>query len=104
MGFREYPNDFVVEIIEANVNDYNEISGEFKNQVYYLSHEWYDGEYDYVSDLGYYSTRQKAEMAKSLYQFDSEFIEHQDGFEIEEYTIDIMAWKEGFVSWDEMEE
>lgn len=102
-GFNKYPDGFVMNKIEADIDDYNEILGEFDDKVYYLSHEWYDGEYDYVTNIGYYSTQCKAENAKTLMQFDEEFIEHQEGFVVDEYTINEMEWREGFCCWDDME-
>lgn len=102
-GFRDYPERFFVEEIVADVNDFNDTSGEFFAYVYYLTHEWYDGEYDHVSCLGYYSTLQRAEEAEKKYRLDPELIEYQDGFEIDEYEIDEMEWKEGFFIWEEKE-
>ena len=102
-GFNQYPDGFVMNKIKADIDAYNEIPGEFEDKVYYLSHEWYDGEYDYVTNIGYYSTQCKAESAKTLMQFAEEFIEHQEGFIVDEYRIDEMEWKEGFYCWNDME-
>jgi len=102
-GFQKHPDDFEIYIVEADVDDYNDTPGNFDGKVYYLAHEWYDGEYDYVTDIGYYSTQEKAEAALRLYMEDEELREHPDGFSIDEYDLDKMHWTEGFCSWDEME-
>ena len=103
-GFKDYPNSFFYEIVDANIDDYNDIVGEFDKYVYYLSHEWYDGEYDYVTDMGFYTTRKKANTAEKKYRLEPEYIEHQDGFCVDEYKINELHWKEGFCSWDDMDE
>lgn len=97
-GFKEYPNDFYIEQVEADVDDFNDVSGFFENHVYYLSHEWYDEEYDYISSLGYYSSYQMAEAALKKYSSFPEYINHQEGFCIDDYKIDERQWAEGFFS------
>lgn len=96
-GFKDHPEGFKVEEIEADVDDYNDIPGMFKGCVYFLSHEWFDGEFDYVSYLGYYSTQQNAQAAQKKYCMDdNDYFEHQDGFVVDEYMIDQLNWMEGF--------
>lgn len=96
-GFCDYPEDFVIEEWEANVDDFNDICGDFKYTVFYLAHEYYDGvEYDYVTDIGVYSTLKKAERAMSKYRKLPQFKEYTDGFSIDEYEIDKDHWTEGF--------
>ena len=102
-GFREFPEDFHINEIVADVNDYNNVPGEFEGFVYFLSHEWYDGEFDYVSVLGYYSTHQKAEEAKQKYRYDPELMQHPEGFCVDNYKINKREWTEGFFSWREDE-
>jgi hypothetical protein len=101
-GFKNYPEDFSIEEIEANVDDYNETPGEFEKSVFYLYHEYYDGTYDYLSQLGYYADEDSAQKALSLYQLEPEYLEYPDGFCIYEYEIGKSEWNEGFVSWSEM--
>ncbi len=96
-GFIDCPNDFIVEKVEADVNEFNDIPGEFESSVFYLAHEWYDGEFDYVTDLGYYSTEELAKKAQIRYQLDTNFIEHPEGFCISKYIIGECEWKEGFI-------
>lgn len=96
-GFKDFPDDFVISQVKADLNDFNDIPGEFNNVIYYLSHEWYDGEYDIISDLGYYSTYKKAEIAESQYRLEPDIKDHPDGFVIDAYEIDKMEWTEGFV-------
>lgn len=102
-GFKDYPDDFCIEKIEADVDEYNEIPGEFGDYVFFVSHEWYDGEYDYISNLGYYSTLGKAEEAKEMYKRAPELIDYPDGFCIDAYKINKREWKEGFFSWGDEE-
>ena len=101
-GFKENPNDFVIQKIEADTDAFNEVEGVFKETVFYLSHEWYDGEYDHISDLGYYSTQEKADIALEKFKKHDDFIEHLDGFCIAGHEIDKAEWLEGFISWEEM--
>ena len=98
-GFKDYPDDFVIEEVEADIDDFNDNGGEFESIVFYLSHEYYDGEYDYVTDLGYYSSRQLAEKALIKYQADSDLAKHPDGFCINECKIDKREWLEGFFTY-----
>lgn len=102
-GFKEVPEGFTIDEVEADIDEFNDIPGSFKRYVYYLAHEWYDGCYDYVSSLGYYSTRKKAEEGKIKYRCQPELMAHQDGFCIVAYEIDRLEWREGFVSWEEAE-
>ena len=95
-GFNEYPNDFVFEPVYADADDYNDSVGEFDVFVFYLSHEYYNGKYDIISDLGYYSTRKSAEDSLSRYIIENENKNHPDGFCIDEYKIDNPEWLEGF--------
>lgn len=64
-----------------------------------MSHEWYDGEFDYVNHLGYYSSMEKAEEAKEKYKMQEEFKDDLNGFGIDEYEIDVQEWLEGFFTW-----
>lgn len=103
-GFKDYPNRFFYDVINANIDDYNAVVGKFDKYVYYLSHEWYDGEYDFESDLGFYSTKKKANLAEKKYRLEAEYLEHQDGFYIGKYKINEMNWKEGFLAWEELDD
>jgi len=98
-GFKDFPDDFVIEKIEADVDDYNKTAGEFDTSVFYLSHEYYDGEYDHISNLGYYSTQKLAEQAKKRYELEPELIAYPDGFCIDECKIGKREWKEGFFTY-----
>lgn len=102
-GFKEYPDNFMINEIKADVDAYNDILGEFDTYVYFLSHEWYDGEYDYISYLGYYSDLQKAEEAEQKYCREPELVEHPEGFCIDRYEINRRKWTEGFFSYNNME-
>ena len=95
-GFKDFPNDFQEEIVHADTDDFNGSIGEFRGSVFYLAHEYFDGEYDNVSDLGYDSTYENAEKSLSEYRENPEFINYPDGFSIDEYEIDKPEWTEGF--------
>ena len=95
-GFKDFQNDFQEEIVHADTDDFNGSIGEFRGSVFYLAHEYFDGEYDNVSDLGYYSTYENAEKILSEYRENPEFINYPDGFSIDEYEIDKPEWTEGF--------
>ena len=83
------------------MDDFNEEAGEFCQYVYYLTHEWYDGEYDYVTTMGCYSSLEKAKEAEQNYRLDPDLVDHPEGFCIDKYEIDKMEWKEGFFTWKE---
>lgn len=95
-GFKDYPQDFVMEKVEADVDDFNHIPGEFDQYVYYLTHEYYDGEYDNITNIGYYSTHQMAEEAEHRYRLKAEYSEYPNGFCISKYKIDQTHWCFGF--------
>ncbi len=97
-GFIDYPNDFVIETVEAN-GGFENTPNQFDKTVFFLSHEWYDGSYDHVSYLGYYSTRELAEKALEQYKKDPEFIDRLDEFCIDAYEIDKGWWMESFFKW-----
>jgi len=70
--------------------------------VFYLAHEWYDGEYDYITDIAVYSTLEKAEKALKRLKRHKKFKDHPEGFGIDEYEIDKDHWTEGFFIASEM--
>jgi hypothetical protein len=51
-----------------------------------------------IKMLGVYSDKVKAEQAKSKAITKPGFIDHPDGFHIDEYRIDEPHWTEGFVT------
>lgn len=96
-GFCDYPDAFEVEEWEVDVDDYNEVSCDYKESIFYLSHEYYDGAmYDYLTDIGVYSSLEKAKNALRTYQKLPIFKEHSEGFVIDEYEINKDHWTEGF--------
>lgn len=99
-GFKDYPNAFIIEEVEADVDYFNDEIGNFEGYVYELSHEYYDGEYDNVSFLGFYSTLQNAERAERKFRLDEDFVNYPEGFCISKYEIDKKEWTEGFFTWD----
>ena len=105
-GFKDYPDDFIIEKEEADVDDFNDIAGNFDSMVFYLYHEWYDGKYDNITDLGCYSTRELAEKAMENYRNkDPMFTEKPDDFLIDEFIIDKdVCWEDGFYTWEEIDQ
>ena len=96
-GFKDFPDGFTIKRIRVDVNDYNNVSNHHDNQkVYQLSHEWYDGEYDYITELGCYSSYEKALLSKTLYENDDIFKNHKEGFSIDECTLNRKGWIFGF--------
>ncbi len=95
-GFKYYTHDFVIEKVIADIDEYNDISGEFGQYVYFLSHEYYDGQYDNIADIGYYSKYENAKKAEEKYMLKSEFRNHPEGFNIAQYEINQAYWKFGF--------
>lgn len=98
-GFKDFPNDFQKEAVYADTDEFNNSIGEFKDSVFYLAHEYFDGEYDNVSDLGYYSTYENARKSLSKYHEKPEFKNYPDGFCIDEYKIDKPEWTDGFFTY-----
>ena len=99
-GFKDFPNGFVIEQIGANIDVFSDSDDAFDSSVFYLSHEYYDGEFDYISNLGYYSSYSLAQKKQSEYQLEPEYANCLDGFCIDEYEIDKAEWTEGFFVWD----
>ena len=60
-----------------------------------------DGEYDYVTTMGCYSSLEKAKEAEQNYRLDPDLVDHPEGFCIDKYEIDKMEWNEGFFTWKE---
>ena len=95
-GFKDYPKAFKIKTVHADVDDFNDTVGDFTDSVFYLSHEYSDGEYDCISDLGFYSSNEKASAALLKYKKDDEYKNYPDGFSVDNYKIDNTEWNEGF--------
>ena len=95
-GFKDYPDDFKIKTVYADVDDFNGIVGNFVKSVFYLSHEYNDSGYDYVSNLGFYSSEERAVAALKRYKAGDEYVNCPDGFSIDKYEIDHTEWNEGF--------
>lgn len=100
-GFEKYPGGFSVEEIFANIDEYNTIVGEFKKSVFFLIHEYFDGRYEYLTEIGCYENIELANAAKEIYKYDLDLKDYPEGFRIEEYFIDHMEWEEGFITGNE---
>ena len=95
-GFKDYRDDFKIKTVYADVDDFNSIVGNFIKSVFYLSHEYNDSGYDYVSNLGFYSSEERAVAALKRYKAGDEYVNCPDGFSIDKYEIDHTEWYEGF--------
>ena len=95
-GFSDFKDDFEIDAVYADVDDFNSSAGDFKTSVFYLAHEADDGVYDTVTDLGFYSTEENAQRAMDSYKKYECFAKLSDGFSVDEYKIDIPEWEEGF--------
>ena len=95
-GFKDYPDDFKIKTVYADVDDFNIIVENFIKSVFYLSHEYNDSGYDYVSNLGFYSSEERAVAALKRYKAGDEYVNCPDGFSIDKYEIDHTEWNEGF--------
>jgi hypothetical protein len=91
VGFSEYPNGF--KICKYFVN------GESISNVFVLFYEQYciKGKYDEVMCLGVFASRHLAELQCEKYKHDSRYSDWPSGFTIDEYPINELNWKEGFV-------
>lgn len=98
-GYKDYPNDFKIKAVYADVDDFSSVVGNFNESVFHLSHEYSDGEYDYISDLGFYSSNEKAVAAMVRYKTKGCYIKYPQGFSIDEYRINDMEWTEGFFTY-----
>ena len=75
-----------------------------KIYLYELSHE-YEIEksgniYDIITDIGIYTTEEKAEKAVERLKQHPKFKAHPEGFEIGKTEVDHDYWEEGFDIWD----
>lgn len=69
-------------------------------KVYNLEHFYEDeNEIEYLTDLGVYSTKEKAEEALKKFKGHPKFKNHQDGFIIIDYKIDLALWEGGFFTY-----
>lgn len=64
------------------------------------AHRTDDDEED-IKIIGIYDCRQSAEHAIDRMRSRPGFLDHPDGFHIDEYRINQDHWSEGFVSWSD---
>ena len=107
-GFKDYPNDFIVEEYEVIARNNKEIvSGQL---VYFLQHEYSVEEdsviYDYSTNINIFENYDDAKKAmeelikESVFPKSPDGIYAPDGFNIDKCIVDKDNWTEGFVSFD----
>lgn len=95
-GFRDHKNDFKITEYQLDL---------LLPEVYYVQHEYSekneDFEYDVVTEIGLYSTKDEAMSAIDLLKGDNDNLCRidKDGFFIDCYPINNSYWIEGFSSW-----
>lgn len=96
IGFRDYPNDFVVEKISIFSCSKN------TSFLYDLTHfyEDIDGD-DIVTYLGCYSSLKEARNRREMLKYTSRFLSHPEAFLIRHIKLNQCSWCEGFVPNDE---
>ena len=111
-GFRDYPNDFVI--------DEREVIGSedttMLSKVYHVTHECEcddededeaaEGYVTFVTDIGVYATLELAEEAVRIAELDPKFAnailsDVATGFCIDECPLGEVGWSEGFVPWSD---
>lgn len=70
------------------------------HDIYYLSHEVEGEDYDEVTRIAVYSTREKGRKGLAKFQCHPKFIHHPEGFYLERYLINHKEWAEGFSTWE----
>lgn len=107
-GFKDYPNDFVVEECEIISKDNKEIlPGQL---VYFLQHEYSVEEndviYDYITNIDIFEDYNDAKkvmeelIKEAVYPKSPDGLYAPDGFNIDGCIVDKDEWTEGFVSSD----
>lgn len=69
--------------------------------VYRLTHEFFDGQYDYISEIGIFAQKEKAENKMNKLCKRRKFKINPKGFSIDEVSVGQTGWREGFVAWDD---
>lgn len=94
-GFCNYPNGFLVQIIDIEDTPYVNYIYEV---ILYIHDELYN--YEYTNDLGIFLSPEKAENSLKLFkEVNSEFLSSMQlntEFIIDKYEIDKCEWNEGF--------
>lgn len=101
IGFKDYSID-CFKIKKYRVNFTSEIIDKGSVDVYELTHEYEDDEYDYYNFFGLYESEEEAEKAKLKLIKTRKFSKYPDGFYIAKWAVDRdFSWLEGFTSWDD---
>lgn len=69
------------------------------SSVYLLQHCYEEDEFDWVTDLGIYTTNQKAIDALNRFKNLEKFLKYPDEFIISEYLLNENHWEEGFTTY-----
>lgn len=91
-GFKDYPDDFW--IYKCRVRGPRVVP---LQEVFLLSHEYEEGEYNIYHLWGPYSVESIAQKALMQKRRLKAFCPYPDGFVIDCYTLNEREWKEGFV-------
>ena len=86
-GFCGHPNDFVVSDYEIQ-ND--------SDAVFVLFHEYTEGDYDFYSVIGVYSSQEEALEAEKAKKELPPYSRYPDGFLTDRCPLDRVFWAEGF--------
>ncbi len=72
-----------------------------KVTLYEVSHEYEDAEgYDNWIIFGVYATKEEAEAELAKERLKLPYKKYPDGFLLTDIQINLLGWREGFVSWD----
>lgn len=97
-GFKDFPNDFSIEKERVDEGIVEEGALDELASVFFLSHTYEEGEYDFDSYLGIFSSLEKAQRELNYLKNIPEYKEHPDDFHIDEYKIDEDNWGFGFLT------
>ena len=98
-GFKDFPNDFYIEKERVDEGIVDEDGALDKlASVFFLSHTYEEGEYDFDSYLGVFSSLEKVQKELSYLKNLPEYKEHQNDFHIDEYKLDEDNWVSGFLN------
>ena len=98
-GFQDYPKDFHIKKFFVAGSKGIKIS----RVVYEVSHEYelVPDEMDVYTTVGFYISEELAKQEVERLRKTPEFSKHPDGFYVDCYPLNQMAWEEGFCSSDD---
>lgn len=69
-------------------------------KIYYVQHDFEQDGYDFVTEIGVFSTEEKAKEIVEKLKNHPKFETYKNGFSIQKYTIDDRKWTEGFFTFE----